>query len=201
MNQKKSIRLPLRARIAPAILRRAKWIGFTIDPFITVSEGESACDSKSTAYEFEYRFITRDEIPLLVNFSPNGGLKKMQSAWDDGKKCYTAWDGQRLAAKMWCDFREYNFRPNYRLLEDDEVYLYAAHTHPDYRGSNLAPELRLRCYDSLRKLGRTRFYSVTVYYNSAARRFKEKIGARNELLRLHISLFGRWSKTITLKKY
>jgi len=120
---------------------------------------------------------------------------------DEGKKCFAAWDGPRLVANMWCDFEEFNYPPNYRRLNDDEVYLFAAFSHPDYRGQNLAPNMRLHCYDTLQELGRHSFLSYTDYFNVAARRFKEKLGARNEMLRLYVCLFGRWSRTFTLRTY
>ena len=201
MDRQKLIRKPFRARIAPAILRRIGWLGLKLRPFIIVREGEHTSTSQPANDDFQYRFITEDELGLLVDFGPNGSLENIQKWIQGGKSCFAVWDGSRLAATMWCDFRAFNFLPNYRLLDDDEAYLFAAFTHPDYRGHSLAPEMRLHCYEKLRELGRTRFCSYTDYYNLAARRFKEKLGARNEQVRLHISLFDHWSRTITLKTF
>ena len=102
---------------------------------------------------------------------------------------------------MWCDPNEFNYPPNYRKLDDDEVYLFAAFSNPDYRGQGLAPLMRSAGYAALRNRGKSRFYSYTEFFNTPARRFKEQLGERNELLRLHIDLFGKWSKTMTLRRY
>ncbi|MDH3275155.1 MAG: hypothetical protein OEM64_10230 [Gammaproteobacteria bacterium] len=61
--------------------------------------------------------------------------------------------------------------------------------------------MRAKSYAALRELGRNKFYSYTDFFNTAARRFKVKLGARNELLRMHVELFGKWSKTLTLRRY
>ena len=192
----------IRSRIIPAILRRLGWIGLHFEPYLIVREGFDNSVAASADQKFRFGFLPLEEIESLADFGPNGGVEKMRR-WmtEDGKRCFAAWDGQRLAAKMWCDFKEYNHKPNFRFLDEDEVYLFAAYSHPDYRGQNLAPKTRLHCYEGLKALGRTKFYSVTEYYNSAARRFKEKLGARNESLVLYVSLFNRWSRTFTLNTY
>ena len=61
--------------------------------------------------------------------------------------------------------------------------------------------MRAKGYAALRKMGRSRFYSYTDFLNTPARRFKLKLGARNLALRLHLGLFGKWSKTVTLRRY
>jgi hypothetical protein len=61
--------------------------------------------------------------------------------------------------------------------------------------------MRVACCEALHAMGRTRIWSYTEYYNHAARRYKAKLGARDEALRLHLDLFGRWSTTATLWRY
>jgi hypothetical protein len=102
---------------------------------------------------------------------------------------------------MWCDLDAFSYPPNYRKLEPDEVYLFAAVVDRAHRGEGLAPLMRAECYNALRKKGRSRFCSYTDYFNTPARHFKAKLGAREELLRLHVELFGKWSKTVTLSRY
>jgi GNAT superfamily N-acetyltransferase len=80
-------------------------------------------------------------------------------------------------------------------LAQHEGYLFAAYTNPAYRGHDLAPRLRLVCYEELRKAGRTSLISHAVYWNTASRRFKAKLGATEQALYLHVGLFGKWSAT------
>ena len=61
--------------------------------------------------------------------------------------------------------------------------------------------MRAAGYSALREMGRNKFYSYTDFFNTAARRFKLKLGARNEARRVHLELFGKWSKTLTLRQY
>jgi hypothetical protein len=90
-----------------------------------------------------------------------------------GKLCFGIRDKGRLIAKMWCDF--------------DESY------HPTH------PHKLAAGYTALRGMGRSRFYSYSRYFNSAARRFKAKLGAREEGLRPHFRLFDNWSKSLTFR--
>ena len=102
---------------------------------------------------------------------------------------------------MWCDLDEFSHPPNYRKLANDEVYLFAAFADPKYRGQGLAPLMRTAGYAALREMGRNKFYSYTDFFNTAARRFKAKLGARDEALRVHLVLFEKWSRTLTLRRY
>lgn len=190
-----------RKRILPAILRRLRRIGIRIDPFFTVREGETPVNFDQTHDDFSFGFLTAANIDELVRFEPGTERDKLHNWFREGKLCYGVRNASPLVAKMWCDLKEFNFPPNYRKLENDEVYLFAAYVHPDYRGQNLAPLMRTACYASLREMGHTRIYSYTDYFNTAARRFKAKLGARDEALRLHVDLLGKWSKTLTLRRY
>jgi GNAT superfamily N-acetyltransferase len=190
---------PVRFRIFPAILRRLRKIGIHLEPFFTVREGEHRLPIQDSKFRFD--FLAENEFEALVEFSQSEGRQVIRSWLDEGKRCFVAWDGPRLIACTWCDFEEFNFPPNYRRLDSDEVYLFAAVAHPDYRGQNLAPQMRNRCYEALRESGRSRFLSYTDYFNVPARRFKEKLGARNEALRLYVRLFGKWSRTVTLRHF
>jgi GNAT superfamily N-acetyltransferase len=156
-------------------------------------------DQKPGAIRFD--FLTAEDIEGLLQLEPRARREELQNWFLENKLCFGARDGSRLVAKMWCDLEAFHYPPNYRILASDEAYLFAAYTDPDYRGRDLAPLMRTACYAALQKMGRNRFYSYTEYFNTAARRFKEKLGARNEALRVHIDLFGRWSRTLTLRRY
>jgi len=188
-------------RLVPAILRRLRKIGLHIEPFLTVLEGSEEKEQMLLNTKFRFGFVTDEEFDTLVEFEQSESRETLNKWLAEGKRCYAVWDGSRLIANMWCDFDEFSYGPNYRRLKTDEVYLFAAYSHPDYRGQNLAPTMRLRCYDAIGDLGKSRYYGYTKFFNAVARRFKEKFDARNEELRLPVCLFGRWSRTTTLRHY
>ena len=184
-----------------ALLRRMTRVGIRIDPFTTVCEGETPVELAQPSSDYSFGFLTTANTEDLIRLEPGTDREKLNAWFQAGKLCFGVWDDSRLIGKMWCDLDEFNYPPNYRELASDEVYLYAAFTDPEYRGEGLAPLMRAAGYASLRELGYRRFYSYTDYFNTAARRFKAKLGAREECLRIHIDLFDTWSKTLTLRRY
>ena len=169
--------------------------------FITVCEGETPVEVAQPPDSFRFAFLSAADIDDLIRLEPNIDRQKLTTWFNDGKLCYGVWDKSRLIANMWCDLDAFHYPPNFRKLAADEAYLYAAFADSDYRGQSLAPLMRAKGYASLREMGRSKFYSYTDYFNTAARHFKRKLGARDEALRMHLELFGKWSKTITLRTY
>jgi len=200
MKGQKRSSAPFSVRIIPAILRRLKYIGIHLEPFFTVREGENI-RALNDSEGYRYAFIDEHEFDSLVAFERKEDRDTLQTWISTGKRCFAVWDDDKIIAVMWCDFEAFSFAPNHRVLGDDEVYLYAAYSDPNYRGQNIAPNMRLQCYSSLQAMGYKRFYSYTDFFNVAARRFKTKLGARNEQLRFHYRLFGLWSNTVTLRTY
>jgi GNAT superfamily N-acetyltransferase len=201
MSERSTYQLPLQKRIMPAILRRLATVGIVLEPFLVVREDPDASGLSTDAMQFKYGFIQPEHVETLIQSKLITSREDAYRHFNEGSRCFVAWDGDRIAAKMWCDFEIFRFKGCPRPLNDDEIYLYGAFAHPDYRGLGLAPATRQRCYQALRELGRSRLYSFTDYYNLSARRFKEKLGARNESLHLFVTLFGRWSHTFALKHY
>ena len=200
MSRRKSAPPSLLRHIPPFILAVLRRVGIRIEPFLTVWGGEKlALTGDMSGYIMAFEDAAAIEEIMAVE--PGSDREEITGWFDQGRLCFGVRDGQRLVAKMWCDLEAFHFPPNYRVLEYDEAYLYAACVASDYRGKNLAPLMRAGCCAALHELGRSRFCSYTDYFNYPARRFKEKLGARNEVLRLHVSLFGRWSGTVTLKRY
>ena len=169
--------------------------------FFTVREGEAPVAIAQSSEAFHFAFLTAEDLVDLIRLQPRADPQQSIARFRDGNLCYGVWDRSRLIARMWCDLDEFNYPPNYRRLTADEVYLYDAFTDPDYRGQDLAPLMRATGYSALREMGRNKFCRYTDFFNTASRRFKAKLGARNEALRMHIELFGKWSKTYTLRRY
>jgi RimJ/RimL family protein N-acetyltransferase len=200
MNRDVSKKAPLRRRILPALFRQMTRIGIRIEPFVTVFDVEAQVDTARFVDTYRFGFLTTTDVEDIVQLEPESDRDEINAWFQEGKLCFGAWDDERLVAKMWCDPHEFNFPPNYRKLASDEVYLFAAYADCEYRGQGLAPLTRAAAYEALREQGYRKFYSYTDYFNTAARRFKAKLGAREQVLRLHIELFRKWSKTITLRR-
>ena len=106
-----------------------------------------------------------------------------------------------LTAFMLMRYRSFTFRGNHISLNENEAYLENMYTYEDYRGRSLAPYLRYQAYKLLKSEGKTRFLSVTQYFNKSSRRFKAKLNAEHSELWLHIGLFKKTTWNFRLKKY
>lgn len=185
----------------PAVLRRLARLGLRLHPFLLVREGGELRHPRRPDERFRFGPVTADDIDELLRMEPRPARDVLERWFTEGKRCHGVRDGTKLVAKTWSDLAEFNYPPAYRKLGADEAYLFAAYIDPPYRGHNLAPFMRAECYTVLRAMGRTRLWSYTDYYNAPARRFKSKLGAVDEALCLHVELFGKWSKSLTLRQY
>lgn len=190
---------PLRLWVLAAFLRALTWIGIRMDLLVIAREGEKPVEIAQPDNAFEFGFLTEANVEDLLRLEPETDRDELDRWFREGKRCYGVWDNSRLIAKMWCDFDEF-YHPTHSIkLAADEVYLFLAYVDPDYRGQSLAPLMRAAGYASLREMGRSKFYSYSRYFNTAARRFKAKLGAREQGLRIHFRLFGRWSRSLTFR--
>ena len=192
----------LRARLVPSILQRLGSVGLKMELFFVVREGiDQSCDAPIDP-RYTFRFLTVADLDELRRLEPEEDISGQMIGWlEAGKLCFGVLDDERLIAVMWCDLETFNHPPAFRRLSPSEVYLFAAYVEPDYRGKGIAPQMRTACYSALRKMGRTDFLSYTEHQNTSAQRFKEKLGAQNDSLRLHIDLFGKLRRTFTLRTF
>ncbi len=86
-------------------------------------------------------------------------------------------------------------------LRENEAYLEKMYTFENFRGKRLAPYLRYKCYEYLAEQEKSRYYSVTHYFNTASRRFKAKLNVQHAQLYLYLDFFGKYRRTFLLKKY
>lgn len=185
--------------VLAVLLRVMTWFGIRIDLLVIVREGELPVENVPPTDAYDCGFLSAADIDELIRLDPETDREKLDTWFREGKLCYGIRDNSRLIAKMWCDLDEFYHPTHPHKLAADEVYLYLAYVDPDYRGQGLAPLMRAAGYASLREMGRNKFYSYSRYFNTAARRFKAKLGAREDGLRIHFRLFGRWSKSLTLR--
>ena len=119
-----------------------------------------------------------------------------------GSICLGLLHNNKIAAYTWCNLKKCQYHPTLDVpLKKDEAYLYDARTFKAYRGKNIAPYLRYQLYKYLTKIGRTKFYSYTVLFNTSAVNFKRKLKAKPTKLYIGIIFFNRDRFNILLKDY
>ena len=119
----------------------------------------------------------------------------------DGIKCLGLKKDNELAAFTWCNLKEATLKYNRFSLKKDEAYLFDAYTLMACRGKGIAPFLRYHLYTELEKLGRTKLYSYSDYFNTSAVKFKLKLDAKKVKLILIVDLFGKWHFSFILKNF
>lgn len=107
--------------------------------------------------------------------------------------CLAVLKENRIIAFSWASFGLFQFESYSFSLLDNEAYLFDAFTLPEYRGKGLAVQIRLQLHRDLANMGRTRLYSVTLFNNKPALRFKEKINGRVVDRGFYVRLFNRWT--------
>jgi GNAT superfamily N-acetyltransferase len=125
----------------------------------------------------------------------------LRERFAQGAGCCLLRNGGQIVALCWYE-RGGAIRPRLALaLGASNAYLFDAFTAPSYRGRNLLPFLRYRLYTELRRLGCTGFFSSTVAFNRPAHRFKLKLGARPQEVRLYLRLFGRLERVFIIWRF
>ncbi|MBE7420193.1 MAG: GNAT family N-acetyltransferase [Ideonella sp.] len=197
---------PAGALLGPRIVRRlvslAARLGIEAELFFVTAEGVMpAGEPIRIDSRYSAGWAGPDDIPELVRVEPGTPAALCAERLRSGLRCFAIKDGARIVAKMWCEMDECRDPGWRRRLDDDEAYLFNAYTDPSLRGQNLAPSMRQQCYAALRAIGRTRVFSCTDYTNTAARRFKRKLGAIDEVLCLRLSRAGGAGRTWVLRRW
>lgn len=121
--------------------------------------------------------------------------------YNAGQRCLGLKYKDELASFMFINLTECDFTPQIIPLKNDEAYLAYMYTMKAFRGKNLAPYLRYKSYEILKKMGRNKIYSVSIYFNSSALRYKEKLNAKNLKLALYIEIFKKIKWRFNLKTW
>ncbi len=185
------------------VLDRINKSGVRIEPYVLYVEGDFRTDPAWVA-----RYSDYDVGPIDPAYLPAVAAQETWTTEDrirerltKGQVCIAVTREGELAAYTWADLEQCNHAPCVFSLERDEAYLYGAHTLEAFRGRGLAPYMRAACYDVLREIGRTRFYSVTDYFNTPSIRFKQKLNAYPSKLYVHVRTGKGWSRNWLLRSY
>jgi hypothetical protein len=149
-----------------------------------------------------FGIISPTEIETLFKYPEFRTFAKEAKNWsDESYQCFGMWHNGEIVAYCWfnikycvSDFINFN-------LQSDEAYLFRTRTAEKYRGINIAPLLRYSLYTHLNKIGRTKYYSITEYFNKPAINFKRKLRARQLKLFLYINIYKLIKRNIILKEY
>jgi GNAT superfamily N-acetyltransferase len=173
------------------LLRR---VGIILLPYWIELEGlDGFTEPQPKDDESPYRISSLDSSEIeglykLLSWNLDD-LKERQNSKYGG---YGLYRKDELAAFTMVRFESFNFRGKEFILKSHEAYLENMYTFEAFRGKNLAPYLRYKCYQLLASEGKTRCYSITNTFNKSSLRFKQKLNAKHLELWLHLGLFNRF---------
>lgn len=177
-----------------------------IRPYYVFKEGlfdGNSEDFKVVSQGYEISFLTQEDVKELDLIEGRFiTASNMQDKLGNGHKCLGLKIDGKIAAFTWCQFDRLDFpRTKGIPLKENESYLYDMYVLRDYRGLNIAPLLRYRCYQELAKLGYTVLYSVSDFSNKPALRFKKKLDARIISLNVYMRIGKNRRWNVKLKTY
>lgn len=190
--------------VLQGLRNRLSRIGLEFRPYYWVQEGANDCalpEISGNISEYSLEFLSPEDIKIIGQKARGYTEEMLLDHLEKGKKCIGLKHKGEIAAFMWLDFEECNFTPGFIRLKENEVYLFSMYTMEKYRGRNIAPYLRYKSYEMLRKSGKDTFYSVSEYFNYSTIKFKGKLNAKHLKLILYIEFFKRFRRSFILRKY
>ena len=179
-------------------------VGIIIAPYYWVQEGLNQTEIpqiKGIISDYRVAFLEAEDLKLIgANFrgySADALLANLEA----GHLCLGLKHNNDIASFMWIYLKECSYMSVNISLKNDEAYLTSMYTIESFRGKNLAPYLRYKSYEILKKMSRDKIYSVSEFFNSSAIRYKQKLNAKNLKLVFYIQLFKRLKWSLTLKTY
>jgi GNAT superfamily N-acetyltransferase len=171
-------------------------LGLRIEPFHLYLEGLGRCQPPSLPRGLEQAsisFLTPEDMAEVASLpGRQSSPAQLQDRLRAGRLCLGVKHHGKIVAFTWCSLSECHIEKRHLFdLEPGEASLFDAYTAAEYRGQQLAPWIRYRCYEELAKLGRTRCYSVTIAFNTPAIRFKQKLGAEVSGRGVYVDLLAR----------
>jgi hypothetical protein len=178
-------------------------IGIEFSPYYLFQEGINVTDVpqiKGTDADYSCELLKYEDMKILgaINYA-SFSEEKLLTMLNAGEKCIGIKHNGEIAAFMWINFSELNYKSTLIHLKSNEAYLWFMYTLESYRGQNLAPYLRYKSYEILKEMGVDKLYSISDYFNSPAVKFKKKLNAKRLKLILFVQLFKRVRRSYILK--
>ena len=180
-------------------------IGLEITPYYLVQEGlfgETGLDLNPKLAQYVPGFLEPMDMKIIsakseVDYSEEMLLDRIAN----GDRCFAIKHNNDILAYSWCNLRECHSKLLPFQLKDDEAYIFDARTFETYRGKNLGPYLRYQLYKRLVQMGRSKFFSITLLFNTPAIKLKKKLKAKPVRFYLHMELFRKYHWNILLRNY
>jgi hypothetical protein len=178
-------------------------IGIEFSPYYLFQEGinvKEMPEIKGMDTDYSCELLKPEDMKVIGAINYAGfSEEKLLAFLKAGEQCIGIKHNNEIAAFMWMNYNELNYKSTVIPLKDNEAYLWFMYTRDSYRGKNLAPYLRYKSYEMLKRIGRNKLYSVSDYFNSPAVTFKKKLNAQKLKLILFVQLFGKIRHTYILK--
>ena len=190
--------------VLQAIRNQLARVGIVITPFYWVQEGMNftkAPDIKGAITDYKVEFLEAEDLKNISDNIHGYSAALLLSDLEEGNLCLGLKHNNDIASFMWIYLKECSYMSVNISLKNDEAYLTSMYTIESFRGNNLAPYLRYKSYEILKKMGRDKIYSVSEFFNSSAIRYKQKLNAKNLKLVFYIQIFKRLKWSLTLKTY
>jgi GNAT superfamily N-acetyltransferase len=178
-------------------------IGIDFSPYYLFQEGINVIkmpEIKGMDTDYSCELLKPEDMKEIGAINYAGfSEEKLLAFLKAGEQCLGIKHNTEIVAFMWMNYNELNYKSTVIHLKENEAYLWFMYTRDSYRGKNLAPYLRYKSYEMLKRIGRDKLYSVSDYFNSPAVTFKKKLNAQKLKLILFVQLFGKVRHTYILK--
>ncbi|MEH6779894.1 hypothetical protein [Maribacter arcticus] len=179
-------------------------VGLDIRPYYWVQEEIFPCEEpiiKGDVFRYNVRFLNLEEIEELSKNLPKMLAQDLIVGIKNGQLCIALEYNNEIAAFTFVELKNFVFNRKAFTLKHNEAYLLNMWTFHSFRGRNLAPYLRYKTYQLLRKQGRNSKFSITEYFNKSSIKFKKKLNSKNLMLIMSIVLFKRYYWNFLIKTY
>lgn len=153
---------------------------------------------------FDFEVFGEREIAIIASFPEQGAPfteTYVLESLERGHTCLGVKHQGEIVGFTWFALDATHSKLHPAAMQPNEAYLFNMYVVPEVRGHNLAPILRFKSYEILRKMGRDTFYSITLTSNQASWRFKQKLNAQRIFLGLYVDFFGAFDSRWILRRF
>ena len=179
-------------------------IGLDIMPYYWVQEEykkSEAPNIRGESQDFTFIRLTDEDLQKIMTQVDILNESKIRESLALGQECVGLKQNHEIAAYMFIELNDFIIKRRRFEIKSNEAYLLNMFTFENFRGKNLAPYLRYKCYRYLEDKNIDKKYSVSNYFNKSAIRFKEKLNSKHLKLFVNIELFKTLKWHFLLKTY
>ena len=150
---------------------------------------------------YSFEFLRPDNIKEISWLKTKQSVEERVNRLEGGDKCLGVKYKGEIIGYTWAELCKCSDVFYKTELKDNEAYLRDMHIIRSFRGKNIAPYLRIKCYKALMKMGYDTCYSISDYFNTPSIKFKKKLNAKFLTLSLYVNMFKKFGWTWKLKEY